>query len=655
MSTPSQSAGARGTGSRNLTVLSVDFVGGNRSVAMNRGLNLVHGNITTGKTTFVRLMRALLGTVPSGLPAETEAISYIRAKLDVNGQLWEVNRPLSGTRTAPVDLVEVLEEGDREPRTLRLPAVGSAASFGRFLLDQLDIPAVSVPQARSKPTESLTPVTMSDWLGYCIVTGDEIDAQVFGHHHPFRDQKRRWVFELAYGLYDSEVAALVAALKKIDTQIGALDREAELQEKFLAETPFSSSEALVRRIAELDDALQRIDAHSGEDASEVVAHLNVGRLREDLLAARARARQVADEVRRNEGQLKDLRDLLGQLKSQFSRLTRAIISDEWLVDFDFVVCPRCGSDVTPVRAADDCCYLCLQTPNMSTSRESFLAEQDRIVAQIQETESVIASRQESLDSLNTLRAELAAQETRLSAQLDIRTRAFVSDRASDIEQSASRRAYLAAERNKVEEYLQIVERFQLTFENRQQLEEKKAAIEDQIARRELSESMAESNIELLEERILSYLLRLNVPHFDAGLSVRINRKTYLPEISGRTFDELSSQGLKTLVNVAHALAHHTVAIDNGLPMPGFLVLDGLSANAGRRGFDEERIRDMYQLLLDVAEEYGDRLQIIAVDNDPSADLWGELSDTVVLHLTQDDKLVRPSAAVSLPSQERGTQ
>ncbi|MFC9804808.1 hypothetical protein [Streptomyces griseoaurantiacus] len=495
---------------------------------------------------------------------------------------------------------------------------------------------------------------MSDWLGYCIVTGDEIDAQVFGHHHPFRDQKRRWVFELAYGLYDAEVAKLAAALKSVEIKIGALDREEELQKKFLAETPFSSSEALVRRIAEIDSALAENATQSVDGVAGVIATFDVGKLREDLLLSRAKTRQAADEIRKNEGQLKDLTDLLGQLKSQFSRLTRAIISDEWLVDFDFVVCPRCGSDVEPARATDECCYLCLQTPSSSSSREAFLAEQDRIVTQIQETESVIASRRESLSSLRSLHAELSEQEEILSAQLNSRTQTFVSDRESQIAESASNRAHLAAERNKAEEYLRILERFQLTFSSRQELEEQKAEIEDKIARRELTTSVSEAYIELLEDRILGYLSQLNVPHFDAGLSVTINRKTYLPEISGRTFDELSSQGLKTLVNVAHSLAHHTVAIDNNLPMPGLLVLDGLSANAGRRGFDEDRIRDMYQLLISVSEEYGDRLQIIAVDNDPPADLWGDLSSMEVLHLTQEDKLIRfPSVAV--PNQTEGTE
>ncbi|MGK9459268.1 hypothetical protein ACSLFT_04355 [Streptomyces sp. G6] len=625
---------------RRLTLLHVDFIGGNRSIAMHPGLNLVHGNIMTGKTTFVRMLRALLGTVPSGLPGETESVSYIRAKMDLGGHLWDVNRPLTTTRTAPVDLVEAAGETEEEPRTLRLPAVGSQASFGRFLLDRLKIPAVSVPQARSKPTEGLTPVTMSDWLGYCVLTGDEIDAQVFGHHHPFRDQKRRWVFELAYGLYDAGVAELVAALKGIETRISSLDREAEIKEKFLAETPFADPEALARRFEELDRALQETEVTSTGEAAEVVTLLSVGDLRNNLLEVRANGRELDDQIRRNEGQLKDLQDLLQQLKSQFSRLTRAIFSEEWLVDFDFVVCPRCGTDVSPVRSTSDCCYLCLQTPHHTASRESFLAEQDRIITQIQETESVIVARRQSVNSLRELRGQLDRQEKELSAQLDARTSAYVSDHASRLEELAGQRVHLLAERGKAEEYLRILERFQAASQTRQDLEERKRDIEEEISGRELSESSAEPNILALEERMHAYLLRLNIPRFDDDLTVNINRKTYLPEISGRSFDELSSQGLKTLVNVAHSLAHHTVAIDRRLPMPGFLVLDGLSANAGRRGFDEDRIRDMYQLLLDVAAEYRHQLQIIAVDNDPPSELWDRLEGEVVLHLTQEDKLIR---------------
>lgn len=140
--------------------------------------------------------------------------------------------------------------------------------------------------------------------------------------------------------------------------------------------------------------------------------------------------------------------------------------------------------------------------------------------------------------------------------------------------------------------------------------------------------------------MLDYLRELHIPDLGQPLTVNINRTTYMPEIAGRTFDELSSQGLKTLVNVAHALAHHTIALDRALPLPGLLILDGISANTGSEGFDQARLNDAYRLLREVGADYADRLQLVAVDNELPATMHIELSGDVVLTLTETNRLIR---------------
>ena len=130
-----------------------------------------------------------------------------------------------------------------------------------------------------------------------------------------------------------------------------------------------------------------------------------------------------------------------------------------------------------------------------------------------------------------------------------------------------------------------------------------------------------------------------MPQLGDLLTVKINRTTYLPEVSTRTFDELSSQGLKTLVNVAHALAHHTVAIDRGLDMPGLLILDGVSANSGKEGLERDRIADMYRLFGEVASEYVQNLQLIIVDNDVPSEVLEEMEARIVLILSQRARLI----------------
>jgi hypothetical protein len=630
---------------RRLELEVVELVGGNRVVFFGPGLNLVSGDITTGKTTLVRLLRGLIGTFPSGIAPEVQSLTAIVGTFILGDREWRVYRPRSTSSTSIVQLTETTSPRDNEPLSLRLPAAGRQDSYSTFLLDQLSIPAVSVPQARTRPTETLTPVTMTDWLGYCIITGDELDTQVFGHLHPFRDGKRRWVFELAYGLYDAEIARMAAELRALDLRIASAEQDTLVREKFLAETRFANADSLRLEISQCTRELEETRDRRRRIAAESQIAPGVRGIRQRLLAAAAERAKISEEEMRLQEQLKDLKDLHKQLNSQVGQFTRAIVAEEWLVDFDFIVCPRCGTDVNAGRASAGQCYLCLQEPTSTTaSRDYLLGEQDRVNSQIIETEEVMKSRTKTLDELSPKGRLLDAQIAALETELDERTAAFVSDHAEQMEREAARQASLESRLAYLDEYLRIIERHRDENSVRDDLLRERDELAGAIAARELDRSEAEANIEALEKRLIEFLRELHIPQFADDLRVRINRTTFLPEIADRTFDELSSQGLKTLVNIAHSLAHHTVAIDRSLPMPGLLILDGISANSGFEGFDQERVFDVYRLLMRVAADYSGDLQIIAVDNRVSFKLLQELTafnpNVTRLTLRQNDRLIR---------------
>lgn len=618
----------------------VVLVDGGREVPFRVGLNIIQGDITTGKTTFVRLLRGLLGSMPDDLAPEVEYISAIKARAILGQEAWNLYRPRTMSANAVVDIIEDSYVTNKEPTVLHLPISGRGETYSTFLLKSLSMPIVSVPTARAHPTGSLTPVTMTDWLGYCIIPGDELDTQVFGHDHPFRNAKRRWVFQLAYGYYDSEVARLAAELRGVDLQLETSDRDNAVLERFLAKTPFSDRDVLAQQLDERRRQLESVRTERRDLSSELSEMMGTAEIRESLIKDRAKRADLAEQASFLRSQIANLKDVSRQLSSQFDRLTRAIVADEWLVDFDFVVCPRCGSDVNPGRVGADLCYLCQQTPQPAPSREQMQAEQSRINSQIAETVSVIALRENALEEVEAEQRSVDETITRVRDELDDITSSFISDRATRLDQLSARQASIAADIRRLSEYLTLLDRYRWQLESRSELEKRRAEIAAAIERRELSRTGAEANVDALERRMLEYLQELHIPELGIGLSVSINRTTFLPVVSGRTFDRLSSQGLKTLVNVAHALAHHSVAIDRQLPLPGLLVLDGLSANAGSEGFDQERVNDMYRLLVRVAGEYAGRLQIVAVDNELPRRMLIELSDYVILTLTQQDRLVR---------------
>jgi hypothetical protein len=637
-----------------LQLRTLELVGGGRKIPFPHTVNVVRGPITTGKTTFVRLVRALLGSVPDNLPREaTSYVKALRGDVELETGRWRIDRPLVTTDTANVELGKVTED-TVSLEALRLPAVRSRApegpTYARWLLDQLGLPFVEVPRARTQVTSPMVPVTINDWLNYCIIPGDEIDTAVFGHNDPFRDIKRRYVFELIYGLYDPETARLQGKLRQVELYREALARQAATAAEFLADTAFADAAALTKTINHAREQLIQLAGREAAVAQGVHDELGTTDLRDRVQASEQHLAELRAEAKRTEDQLVDLRDLRTQLTTQSARLTRAIVAGEWLVDFDFVVCPRCGNKVDESRTDNPAtCYLCLQPVRESDSRDSLIAEQERVAAQVGETDEVLAFRQQALDELRREITQAEAKAHTLSLELEERTRSFINEQTAALVNFAAQRARLEGEIQRAEEYLALLRRQADIETTRDQLDGQREELLAALERRALSRGDAGDNVTALEHRLYEYLQRLNVPVLGDLLSARIDRRTYLPIVSGRQFDELSSQGLEVLVNVAHALAHHTVAIDRGLPLPGLLVLDGLSSNVGREGFDAARVDDMYQLILSVAETYADRLQIIAVDNDPPH----FVDDHVVLSMDQDDRLIR-TAAPSLSNGESGS-
>ena len=613
----------------------LELEGGGRVIEFGSGLNVVYGPIATGKSTVVKLVRALFGTIPDDLPPEiTDNVSALRASVGLDGSQWKILRRLVTTDTALVEVV-----GDSE--SLLLPASKTTRShpmtYSDWLLNTLDMPVVSVPAAPSRPESDPTPVTFTDFLNYCILRGDEIDNSVFGSHHPYRDIKRKYVFEIVYGLYDSSIAELQRRLRATEIELTYLRGQTAVADRIFAGTELQSIEAvrfeLDRRRAALAD-LSNVERGvatdaTGGDPSDVALR----RRAEDLSA---RVAGLEHNLKAAESQLTDLDALVDQLRSQQAKIVRAIVAGDALVDFEFVVCPRCGQPVGEERAEPDHCTLCLQPAPIPADPSALAAERDRLEEQIVDTLDLIDLRRQAIADLQLDIADVTRERAMVGRQLDEVMASFVSDRQVQIARLSSERARVQAELEKFEQYLVILKRSEEARARMALLAEERDKLRLQVQDASSKLRLGQANVTALERRFYEYLRRLRIPTFGAPLTAGIASRTYRPVVAGRHFDSLSSQGLQVLVNVAHALAHHTVAIDRDLPLPGLLVIDGPSSNVGTEGYDAERLADMYALLNDVARQYAADLQIIVVDNNvpPGG------RDAIRLPLSEDDRLVR---------------
>ena len=129
-----------------------------------------------------------------------------------------------------------------------------------------------------------------------------------------------------------------------------------------------------------------------------------------------------------------------------------------MVDFEFVVCPRCGQNVDHHRAEAPICYLCEQPePETATSRDALLQEQDRVTFQIGETRELLGEAGRVRSAAHgppTPRHDLRDA----SLRLDARTEEFVSARASQLQELAAEEATAAANLEWIDRTLKLFRR-----------------------------------------------------------------------------------------------------------------------------------------------------------------------------------------------------
>lgn len=622
-----------------LQINSMELVGGERSLDLQPGVNVIVGPIATGKSTLVKLLRALFGTVPN-MPTEVdENVTAIRASVTIGDGIVNIMRRLVTTDTA---LVEIVNEDAALMLPARRPTATRELTYPAWMLRQLKLPQIAVPAAPTRPESDPTSVSVADYLNYSFLRGDEIDNCVFGHTNAFRDIKRKYVFEIVYGLYDEGIAELQSELRSIETELTFLRGEQATTRRVFEGTELESIEAVRIALDDRERDIARLREREASLAAITETELGTASLREAVEETDAELASRRLEMRSATAQLEDLEKLVRQLESQQARIVRAILAEEALVDFEFVICPRCGQDLAEHRGEDDSCRLCLQPEPHHAHVEGLEAERERLEEQVRETIELLESRRLGLREINEGLDAAIHRRSALATQLERVTASYVSDRQQSIAEAAAARATATAEATKFKDYLTILERAEASEGRITELSARRARLREQLEESSARLRSGQENVDALNRRFLEYVHRLEVPSFGERLTAHIDPTTYLPVVAGRRFETLSSQGLQVLVNVAHALAHHTVAIDRGLRLPGLLALDGPSSNVGTEGFDAQRLVDIYDLLAAVGAEYADSLQIIVVDN--TIPERGE--EWIRLRLDEDDRLVRGTTAAA---------
>jgi energy-coupling factor transporter ATP-binding protein EcfA2 len=599
-----------------LQINKIALVGTSREFTLNSGLNIITGSTVTGKTTLMKCLRGLLGSRLRNFTKEASSnITHLTGNISIGYNVYNVIRPYSTTVDAMVSI-----GGNNEVE--RIPVLSSKndkKTYGNWLLEKLSLPVLKVPVLKPPNTKTqneshISLLSINDYMMFCDLRQTEIANSVLGHTDQYKNNKRLYVFEVIYGKYDVRIADLEAQRLSTIREINRLENYAKNIGEFLLGTSFENRDSIFYRLNKIECELEDVDSHSETLLEEIRNLANTDKLRTELLNRQQELDKLNQNLQYEQYSLKQKQNLVAQLQTQNIRLTKSIVAEHYLLDFDFLCCPRCGSSIQPSRTNDDLCYLCLQVPEPKITRNDLFNEQDRLERQIAETQELTENHQAAIDDIEQHIRQLEKIRKELSSEIDNRSRRYVSEQTEQIIQLEQRRTQLQEQKKKLEEYLLLYERQDQNVNDIEQEKSHLEKLDEAIEEINSHVSELEQYMSFLNSTYQSILQEIKVPHFQVEGSSIIDHKTYLPLFEGRSFAQWKSPSLTTMINFAHALAHQITCLHFDLKLPNILFIDGLSDHFGDQDLDIERIQAMYNYLIKVSDEYQDRLQIIVADN-----------------------------------------
>ena len=413
-----------------------------------------------------------------------------------------------------------------------------------------------------------------------------------------------------------KTAQLQEQLRSILAQLRHLRSQAALFTSFFENTALENRAAIEHELETVRGEIPLLESEAISIAKVTQRSSQVSSLQDQIRKIETEIEKLKAAVKAEESSLANLQELIGQLETQSAKYTRSIVSAKYLSDIDFVVCPRCGSEVSQSRSKDNTvCYLCQQHPALDFSRDILIKEQDAVEAQLVETQELLHERTSRIENLRKKRMALEEEIIRAKEDLDFHTMAYVSEHADRIAELAAKRSALKARERQLEDYLSVFKKLDESERKRSELAIEKERLEGQLEAESREAQNAMVRMKLLETKFNEILERFQPPVFGEESVSSIDHTTYLPIYHGRRFDDLSSPGLATLVNIAHAVAHHLTSIECNLRLPNLLIIDGLSEHLGQEGLDPERLNAVYEFLIELSKNMGEDLQLIVVDNE----------------------------------------
>ncbi|MVX66916.1 exonuclease SbcC [Clostridium chromiireducens] len=625
----------------------------NYTVNFDVGLNIIHGDSDTGKSSILNLIDYLLGSKKVYMYDEIEKHGkYALLEVSLNGKTYTIKRDIFNTK----ENIEVYSS-DIESMNEVFPLEygfdyskeGQAGYFSDFLLSSLNIPMIKVKESPSKEDSEMVRLGFRSIFKYCYFDQDEVGSRdILDRKNYSLVAKNKETFKFIHNVLDTQIT-------EIQKEIGEKEREKkELASRygtisyFLLETKLSTEESLYDEKENLKEKIGSLEFEKNNLTNKMRADDNeVEALRKLVLMMEKRINNLYKQKSIKENQLEQNLRLKKEYQNDINKLQTSIKvkNSLSLQHTQKVACPLCDSIMESVD---------IKKHFVEYNEEILKKEISSIKNRFKGLGVIIEQLRDELFLIDKNLLDEKINLSKARENLDISAEKFISP-------YVSQRDMLISELYTIKEKLEKIEYFLKIRKQLNEMKEKEEILVKQIDELKTKLNTLTENAPSIEEilnEIGSYLKEfLEYIPIKNAYGIRVSEKTYLPIVRERDYTELTSGGLRTLASIGYITSLLKNSLLKETNYPSLIMLDTVGKylgktkkksedEDGRKENKKEGLEDpkkyfnIYKYLENMSSNFikkGNEHQIILVDNDFPEDLEVDYDQYVVKKFSVEEK------------------
>ena len=573
----------------------------------HRGVNIIRGQNSSGKSTILRFIFFVLGGTYQDFVPEALRCSHVVAEVETNGKILTLKRYLDKTEEGDrckKDIPMYIYFGgiddykaDPRPRSEKWHKYGYRSSSETRSFSNVLFQMMGLPEFKADSN-----ITMHQILRLIYLDQESPLSSLFFFDQWDKELTRETVARLLMGLYDEELSQAKLEKEEVERDIELVIRKKKVAAELLEDPKTMSSQFLKEMIRGIEDEVVRI----GDRVKELREHrpdeqerdtkqvsFEFRRCQEEISSLRKEAGRIETLVNHLKAEIVDSAYFIDALRKKREAVQHSIATREYFDALDLKLCPVCLSELSPKEPGH--CPVCDAPVDSSKGENQALRIQLELDHQISESEALLKANKVELDNLKDKLRTKKRQLTAAQRQFDDAVRNVRSSRDEEIDHLLQTKGYKEAEANQYRTLLEYAERYERLSKELSDLQlrhEKLTnyiqAAENRIERgqRDIDHSISENGVFMLNND------QERQQEFMHASDFKVNYKQNLAYISNQRIKLSASSAFYLKMAARFALLFASLQVDT-MMYPRLLFSD----NMEDKGMEEERAKNFQRMVV----------------------------------------------------------